>query len=141
MDPKVIQPGDRVIDLASLARTAGMISGLVTGLLVAWLATGALTAGVAFGFGGAIGGRVLGRLLGKLRYTQAGHQIVVKRGPAALQATMTAALTTSLPSAIMIWLGCLTLLGGPAPSFQTGGICLVAGVFTGVLLGLAASRL
>jgi hypothetical protein len=141
MDPQTIQPGDRVIDLASLTRTAGMVGGLFTGLLVTWLATGAVTAALAFGLVGAIGGGVVGRLLGKLRYTQDGHRMVVKRGPAALQVTMTAALTTSLPSAIAVWLGCLTLLGGPIPSLQTGAICLATGVLTGVLLGYAASRL
>jgi hypothetical protein len=63
--------------------------------------------------------------------------VVVKNGPSAQQATIAAALSASIPA----WLGCLTILGGPAPSLVTGAACLLAGVLTGILLGRADSRL
>lgn len=141
MDSRALQPGDRVIDLTSVARMSGMLSGLVTGVLVTWLATGEIGRALAFGVIGAIGGGIVGRLLGRVRYMTGGQRVVVKHGPSALQVTTAAALSASLPAAILVWLGCLTILGGPAPSLATGAICLLAGIVTGVLLGRAASRM
>ena len=141
MDSLTVQPGDRVIDLTSLAKTAGMISGLVAGFLVTWLATGEIGRALALAVVGAIGGRIAGRILGRVRYTTDGRRMVVKHGPSARQATITAALSASLPAAILVWLGCLTILGGPAPSLATGAVCLLTALVTGVLLGSAASRM
>jgi hypothetical protein len=140
MSAEPLRPGDRAIDLASLARTAGWVSGLATGALVAWYATGQVALAVAFGLIGAGGGGIVGRILGRVRYTPEGRRLVVKRGPAALQITITTALSASLPAAILVWLGCLTILGGPAPTLGTGAAALAAGVLTGILLGRAASR-
>ena len=120
MDSQSIEPGVRVIDLTSLARTAGGVSGLVTGFLVTWLATGEIGRAVVLGMVGAVGGGIAGRILGRIRYTTEGRRVAVKRGPSSVQATITAALSASLPAAILIWLGCLTILGGPAPSLATG---------------------
>ena len=141
MESQAIQSGDRVIDLASLARTAGMVSGLVTGFLVTWLATGEVGRALALGVAGAVGGRIAGRILGRVRYTTGGRRVVVKRGPSAPQATIAAALSASIPAAIVVWLGCLAILGGPVPSLQTGAACLLSGILTGAFLGFAASRL
>jgi hypothetical protein len=141
MEAQAIQSGDRVIDLASLARTAGAVGGLVAGFLVTWLATGEIGRALAFGAMGLVGGGLMGRLLGRFRYTADGRRMVVKHGPAARPATVAAALSASLPGAIVAWLGCLTILGGPAPSALTGAASLVAGVLTGVLLGVAATRM
>ncbi|HYL79387.1 MAG TPA: hypothetical protein VEU07_01160 [Candidatus Acidoferrum sp.] len=141
MDTHALQPGDRVIDLTSVARMSGMVSGLVTGVLVTWLAGGEIGRALALGVIGAIGGGIVGRLLGRVRYLKDGRRMVVKHGPSALQATTTAALSASLPAAILVWLGCLTILGGPAPSLATGAGCLLAGILSGVILGRAASRM
>lgn len=119
----------------SLARTAGTISGLFAGFLVTWLATGEIGRALA------LAGGIAGRILGRVRYTTDGRRMVVKHGPSARQATITAALSASLPAAILVWLGCLTILGGPAPSLATGAACLLTGIVTGVLLGSAASRM
>ncbi len=67
--------------------------------------------------------------------------MVAKRGPYAPQVTIAAALSASLPAAIVVWLGCLTILGGPVPSLQIGAACLLSGILTGGFLGFAASRL
>jgi hypothetical protein len=141
MSPETIRPGDRVIELAPLARTAGFASGLFAGILVTALAAGGPGLAMAFGGAGAVCGGIVGHILGRLRYRQGGSRLVVKRGPSSLQIALTAALSTSLPAAIVVWLGCLTVLGGPAPSLLTGAACLVSGVLTGVALALAASRL
>jgi hypothetical protein len=141
VDLRTLQPGDRVIDLTSVARLSGVISGLVTGGLVTWLATGEMGWTLALGVIGGIAGWIAGRLLGRVRYMTDGRRMVVKYGPSARQATTTAALSASLPVAILVWLGCLTILGGPAPSLATGAACLLTGIVTGVLLGSAASRM
>jgi len=141
MDPQSTESGVRVIDLTSLARTAGGVSGLVTGFLVTWLTTGEIGRAVVLGVVGAVGGGIAGRILGRIRYTTEGRRVAVKRGPSSVQATITAALSASLPAAILVWLGCLTILGGPAPSLATGAASLLAGILTGVFLGRAASRL
>ena len=142
MEPsQVIQPGDRVIDLASLARTSGVGGGLAAGILVTWIATGGLAYTLALGVVGALGGGIAGWLLGRLRYTTHGRRVVVKHGPSARHATVSAALSASLAGAIVAWLGCLTILGGPAPLPLTGIACLFAGILAGVILGSAASRL
>jgi hypothetical protein len=141
MDSLSTQSGVRVIDLTSLSRTAGLVSGLVTGFLVTWLVTGEIGRAVVLGVAGAVGGAIAGRIVGRFRYTTGGHRVAVKRGPSSVQATITVALSASLPSAILAWLGCLTILGGPAPSLATGAASLLAGVLTGVFLGRAASRL
>ena len=138
-DQKAAPGTSRVIDLTSLARTAGLVSGLATGFLVTWLATGAIGRALGLGAAGAIAGAVLGRVLGRIRYSKEGRRIVVPHGPHALQYTIAAALSASLPAAILVWLGCLTFLGGPAPSLITGLASLLAGVATGVFLGRAAT--
>jgi len=141
MTEEPFQPGDRVIDLTSLARTAGWVSGLITGGLVTWLASSQPALAVAFGLIGAVAGWIVGRVVGRVRYTAEGRRMVAKRGPAAMHVTITTALSASLPAAILVWLGCLTALGGPAPSLGTGTACLAVGLLTGIFLGRAASRL
>ncbi len=141
MDTPQLQPGDRVIDLSMLAQTAGIVSGLMTGMLVVWLATGEVGRALALGVVGAIGGGIAGRILGRVRYVTGGRRAVVKRGPSALPAATSAALSSSLPAAILVWLGCLTILGGPAPSLATGAAGLLGGITTGVILGRAAARM
>ena len=140
MDVTSLQPGDRVIDLASLARTAGMLSGMATGVPVTWLAAGGWVLPLVLGVAGAGAGRMVGYFLGRLRYAQGGKRVVAKRGVTSLQATLNAALSSSVTAAITVWLGCLTVLGGPAPSLHTGAICLLVGIITGVALGVAACR-
>jgi len=117
-----------------------MLSGMATGLPVAWLATGEWILSVALGVAGAAAGRIVGYLLGRLRYTQGGRRVVAKRGSVSLQATLNAALSSSVTAALAVWLGCLTVLGGPAPSLHTGAICFFVGIVTGVALGVAACR-
>jgi len=117
-----------------------MLSGMATGVPVTWLATGGWVLPLVLGVAGAIAGRMVGYLLGRFRYAQDGKRAVAKRGVTSLQATLNAALSSSVAAAIAVWLGCLTVLGGPAPSIHTGAICLLIGMITGVALGVAACR-
>jgi hypothetical protein len=138
---QALQTGDRVIDLTSVARNAGLAAGALTGLLVTWIVTGEPGRTLVFAAGGAIAGGIAGRLLGRIRYVKGGRRQVVKLGPAALQTLVTAGLSASVPVAILVWLGCLTVLGGPAPSLLTGAACLFSGVCSGIVVGRAASWL
>ncbi len=139
--PQQLSPGDRVIDLATIARNAGLCAGGLTGLVVTRLAIGDFGRAVAFGFIGAILGGMLGYVVGRARYVTEGKHHVVKVGPTAMKTLVTAGLSTSIPVAIVTWLACLTVLGGPAPSLETGAACLTSGVLSGLAIGRIASRL
>lgn len=138
---QTLQPGDRVIDLTSIARNAGLAAGALTGLLVTWIVTGEPGRTLVFALTAGIIGGIAGRLWGRVRHVVGGRRQVVKVGPAALPTLVTAGLSTSVPVAILAWLGCLTVLGGPAPSLLTGAACLFSGVCSGIVVGRAASWL
>ncbi len=136
-----LSPGDRVIDLTTIARNAGLCAGGLTALLVTRLAIGDLGRTLAFGLVGAIVGGMVGHIMGRIRYTTDGRHHVVKLGPTALKTLVTTGLSTSIPVAIVVWLACLTIIGGPAPSLETGAACLTSGVLSGLVIGRIASRL
>ena len=136
-----LAPGDRVIDLSVIARNAGLCAGGLTALLVTRLAIGEFGRALAFGMVGAILGGIIGHIVGRVRYVSEGRHQVVKLGPTALRSLVTAGLSISLPVAIVVWLACLTVLGSPAPSLETGAACLASGVVSGLAVGRIASRL
>jgi hypothetical protein len=90
--PQGLNPGDRVVELASLAISAAVATGAVASAWILWLikkswviSAGALIAGGVIGF-------LVGQLVGRVFYRTGGNTTVVKVGSAALPSTIPAGL-------------------------------------------------
>ena len=127
-----LQPGDRVVALASCARAAALIVGAVAAGTTVWLAKHRASLTALSAVCGAVLGFFIGLVISRLLFpaTQ-GNVVVVKVGSASLPQTIKAALGAALPVAIIVSTLCSLLtrsaiLTGMWPSLAAGaviGIC------------------
>jgi hypothetical protein len=135
-----LRPGDRVVDLATLVRTAGAASGALTGLLVAWLTGVGSLASLALVAAAVIGGGGVGHALGLLRFVAQDRRSVVQQGAAGSRAAIDACLSASVPVAVLGWLGGALAVGPYASPLAAGALCLLSGLLVGVCLAVLATR-
>ena len=91
-----LHPGDYVIALNALSKTAGVLGGAIAAVWTSWSVKRSKRIAVA----GLLVGAVLGFFVGTitalfLHPASAGHVVVVKRGAASLSSTLTSATVAS----------------------------------------------
>ena len=135
-----LHPGDYVIALNALAKTAGILGGAIAAVWTSWSVKRSKRIAVA----GLLVGAVLGFFVGTitalfLHPASAGHVVVVKRGAASLSSTLTSAIVASTAAAILSRIGMAALLRKPSrvPVFA----CARVGVGVGIALGCLSSLL
>ncbi|SRR6266851_1926024 len=136
--PTGLQPGDRVIAIAALAQTAGLLGGSFGAAWTSWGAKRTTGTVIMSLLGGAVLGFVVGILTGlALHPTPAGYSFVVKHGVASLSETLPAATLASCVAAIVSSVGISVLLKNAATSSL--GACAILGVSVGAVLACLSS--
>ncbi len=133
-----LQPGDRIIALASCANGVALLVGAVASGITAWLAKHRLSVAALAVFGGAILGLIIGMVLSRILFpaTQ-GNVVVVKVGTASLPQTFKAALGAAVPASILASILCALVLH--APIMQGVWPAVVTGSIIGICWALLAS--
>lgn len=135
-----LTPGDRVVELAGLVRSAAIISGSVTGAWVVWLiktnwlvSLGALFAGATIGF-------VVAQIVARMLYRTAdGQTVVVRVGGASLTSTIPAGLAGGVPTAVLVAGLALLLPGVDGQAASLFGAALGCGIASGILFACLSS--
>ena len=134
-----LQPDDKVIELAALARSSAMITGAVLLEIAAWLIKLSFILCFAALVVGAVAGWLVGMIVGKCLYPAiAGRTVIVEAGRSALPATFKAALPSALLVSIGAGLGFCSMVTGPHLIFMAVaiGIGAVLGIVSGTLAAL-----
>jgi hypothetical protein len=105
MSHATLNPGDKVVDLAGLARSSAMITGAITLPLALWVLEQNVVWIVSAVVAGAVIGFLLGALLGRTFLpTRDGQVLVIKLGPGALASALKASLNGGACTGILIGL-------------------------------------
>jgi hypothetical protein len=140
MPPQGLNPGDRVVDLAALVRSAALSTGAASAAWVVWLVRGSWFTSFAALLIGAALGCLVAEIVSRARYRRGGNTTVVKVGSGSLGPTIAAGLAGGVTTAIVV--GCAALL-----LFGTGnaalwfGVALASGVVLGVIFACGSSLL
>ena len=137
-----INPGDRIVELAAVVRSAALVTGAVSAAWLTWLgkksllpASGALLAGAAIGF-------FLAQLISRLLYQTAdGHTTIVRVGGSALPSTIPAGVLGGVSASVVIATLALVLFRSDINMVSVFAVCLVCGAVAGVLFACLASLL
>ena len=98
-----LNPGDKVVALASAATTAGLVGGAVAGGIAGWIVKHKMVASVSMFFTGAFLGWVIGTMVGKAVFpAQAGNVMIAKWGPSSLPLTLKGNIIVCFVTAIAI---------------------------------------
>lgn len=132
------EPGDRVIDLRAVTRSAGLISGLITTPLAAWLAAWSWGGCALALLVGAGTGLIIGVIAGRIGIrTPPDHTLVTRPGVPALKLTLQASLWGSLAVGGLVAVASLLGPGG----MVAAGISITVGVAIGVGVGCLSALL
>ena len=137
-----LNPGERVVELAAVVRSAALVTGAVS---AAWLtisgkrgwlpASGALLVGATIGF-------FIAQLISRLLYQTAdGQTTVVRAGGGALPATISAGLLGAISTSVVVAMLALVLFWRDINIVSVFAICLGCGAVLGVLFACLASLL
>lgn len=141
MPPQGLTPGDRVVDLAGLVRSAALGTGAVSAACVTWLAgKGWLTSLAALLIGAALG-YLVAEVISRARYRRGGNTTVVKVGGGSLVSTVSAGLAGGIATAIVVACVALLLFGVNNHAALWFGIALASGVTLGAIFALGSSLL
>jgi len=139
MTTEGLNPGDRVVDLAALAVSAGVITGAVAGAWLVWLikkswliSAGAFVAGAVIGF-------AVGQLMGRILYRSGENTTVVKVGSASLSATIPAGIAGGVVTAFSITLIAMLIFGARSQTLSLLGVAIACGIVLGVLFACLSS--
>ena len=135
-----LQPGDRVVELAALSRSAGGFSGLISIAIIVFFGLGSWTFTAAGALAGAVGGYIVGSVVGILLFPSPDGQVfIVKHGPESLASSLKAALVSSFAvsviAALVAWCGFPNALG--AGTWVAGIAAVVVGAVFACLASLA----
>jgi hypothetical protein len=98
-----LNPGDKVIALASAACTAAVLAGIVAGCVLGWITKHNLIITGAFVISGAIIGLAVGTVVGKVLFpAQAGQVMVMKTGRGSIHANLKGNVIASTATGIII---------------------------------------
>jgi len=138
MTESELQPGDRVIALASCARGAAVLAGAVAAGITVWLTNHILSSTALSAVGGAFWGYLVGFLVSRALFpaTQ-GNVVVIKVGQGSLPQTLKAAVFSAVPASVLVSLLCALVM-------RTGILnglwfSLGSGVVIGICWALLAS--
>jgi hypothetical protein len=140
MTPQGLNPGDRVVDLAGLVRSAALSTGAVSAAWVVWLVRGSWFTSLAALLIGAAVGFLVAEIVSRARYRRGENTMVVKVGRDSLGATLAAGLAGGVTTAIVV--GCAAvLLFGTGSAALWFGVALTSGVVLGVIFASGSSLL
>jgi hypothetical protein len=98
-----LNPGDKVIALASAATTAAIISGAAAGAIAVWLVKHEVLAAIGGFVGGAVLGGIVGMLVGRLVFPATdGNVTITKWGPSSLPLTMKGNIFASVAVSLLV---------------------------------------
>jgi hypothetical protein len=142
MPQSSLNPGDRVIELAALAASAGTVAGAVTGAWILRLVVESWIAAAAGLCGGAAYGYLLGRRVGTDLYrTAEGLTTVVKVGRESFRSTIPAGLAGGLAASLSIALLAVLVHGGAGSAGELFGIAILCGCVLGGAVACLSSML
>jgi hypothetical protein len=133
-----LEPGERVVELASVSASAALVAGAVAGVWIGWiLRQGWMESGLGFVAGAALG-YGLGQLVARHFYRGGdGNTAVVRVGAGSLPATLRAGLMGGILAAMALGVLALLVPGAKPLTLQILG----AAVFCGAALGAALACL
>jgi hypothetical protein len=136
----MLNPGDRVVELAGVVISAAVVTGAIAGALVVWLIKKSwLTSAGAF-IAGAVLGFVVAKIVARLLYLTAdGNTTIVKIGSASLSSTIPAGLAGGLASAVTVGLAALLVFGASTHEMTIFGIAIGCGIVIGTLFACLGS--
>lgn len=140
MPPQGLNPGDRVVELAALLRSAAVATGALAGAWLLWVLKKSWVASLGALAGGAALGFVVGHVLARILYrTAEGNTTIVKVGSASLPSTLPAGLAGGAATAAIVGLLALLIFGAKNQALPLFGIALGCGVVLGVLFACLGS--
>ena len=133
-----LNPGDKVVALASAACTAAIVAGGVAGALSVWIARHKPLLSTVALLGGAVTGWIVGTLVGRIMFPATGGNVVIAKAdpaslPITLKGNLAATLLTGLVVSILIVLLTKTDFKVIAP------VSIGAAVLVGIVLALLTS--
>ena len=134
------KPGDKVVNLAVLARTTGLIIGAITAAYTTWMAKNSVPlSGIALVMGATVGFFV-GLLTGRILFPASkGYVITIKAGVSSLRSSLLSTMTSAIIiSAILILVVAIIFKSNIFIAMSSG---ISIGVVIGILLALLASLL
>lgn len=141
MSDATLNPGDKVVDLAGLARSSAMITGAITLPLALWMLEQNVVWIVAAFVAGGVFGFVLGALLGRMFFpAREGHVFVVKLGPGALALALKAGLNGGVCAGILIGVLSPLMLSETANLPLLVGVGATIGILWGTFSAYIATR-
>ncbi len=139
--PQGLSPGDRVVDLAALVRSAALGTSAVSAAWVAWLVRGGWLTSLAALLIGAALGYLVAEIVSCVRYRRGANTTVVKVGIDSLVSTIPAGLAGGIPTAIVVAFVALLLFGADNHAALLFGVSLASGVALGVIFACGSSLL
>lgn len=140
MPDQGLQSGDRVVEIAAVARTTAIVSGAVASAATTWLVRGswrsslvALVLGTFIGF--------LVSLFPSRLYSSSGRTAVVRVGSSSLSATVPAGLLGGLSAALVVGIAVLWCFSAWGQLVLLLGTSLGCGLVIGIILAVLASLL
>lgn len=134
-----LNPGDRVVELAALAVSAGVATGAIAGACVlgfierSWL-------GAAGGFcAGAVAVLLIAQPLARSLYRTGDDTTVVKVGSESLRATIPAGLVGGVAAGVTVALLAVLSLGAVSLAVPVFGIAIACGAVLGIALACLAT--
>ena len=141
MSHATLKSGDKVVDLAGLARSSAMITGAITLPLALWMLEQDIVWIVSAVVAGGVLGFLLGALLGRVFFpVRDGHVFVVKLGPGALPIALKAGLNGGVCAGILIGVLSPLLIAETANLPHVVAVGVIIGILWGTFSAYMATR-
>ena len=134
-----LNPGDRVIELAGLTRSAAVIASVISSGVVVWIAKHKAGVTVACVVGSAAIGYAVGFVVAKVLFpAEGGYAIVTKVGPYSLPLTLKGGITAAIAASVVTSILCSLVIksGITVGLWPSLGIDLVVGIVWACLSSL-----
>ena len=141
MPPQGLNPGDRVVELATLVLSAAVATGAVASASILWLITKSWLASGGALIAGAVVGFLVGQLVGRVLYHAGGNTTVVKVGSASLSSTIPAGLAGGVATALAIGVLAVLIFSASSEASSLFGVAVGCGVVLGILFACLGSLL
>ncbi len=134
-----LQPGERVVELAAVVRTAAIVSGAVAGVATTWLVRRSWWFSLAAFVLGAVAGFVVSQFVSRLYRSADGQTVVARVGSTSLPATIPAGLAGGVSVALVVGIAVILLLSAQSRAVPVLGTSLGCGIVLGIIFACLAS--
>jgi hypothetical protein len=135
----MLNPGDKVIELAGVVISSAVTSGAISAAVIVWLikknwlpSTGAFFVGALFGF-------LVAQVMARLFYRSDGNTVVAKLGVESLSLTIPAGLAGGITTALLVALVSILVFNASSQIVTVFGVALGCGIALGVLMACLGS--